>query len=90
VDLTLSSIFATPPDGSDPEPNEYYIMCYGYRMNGVWYWELANTYATWHPETETYHMHFTIEKGPVDAIKILTNNGSKRVLQRLVFSTKAM
>ncbi len=90
MDLTMATALAVPSDGSSPVNLKLNPMCYAYRMNGVWHWVRTKTFATWNPTTATFHMHFDIEKGPVDAIKILTDNGSQLALLRLVFSAKPM
>jgi hypothetical protein len=43
VDLTIATAKPIPADGSSPEGPKENPMCYGYRMNGVWYWVRTNT-----------------------------------------------
>jgi uncharacterized protein with FMN-binding domain len=63
-------------------------MCFGYRRNGVWEWQNAPQRATWDAASSRYHMRFTIQQGPIDAIKVLFNNGNPRLLGQMVLTTK--
>lgn len=89
IDLILTSDAPTPSDGSAPELPKFNGMCYGYRLNGVWHWELASQHAAWDPTTSTYQLRLIIQQGPIDAIKVLSSNGqANRYLDRMVLTTK--
>jgi hypothetical protein len=89
VDLTMTSLAPLPADGSAPEKSNSNGMCYGYRLSGAWYWDTEPRTATWDAATSTYRLKLTIDKGPIDAIKILSNNGqAPRYLDRMVLTTK--
>lgn len=89
LDLTMASNAPARPDGSAPEEPGSGSMCYGYRLGGAWYWDLTPRQATWDPATQTYQLRLTIQKGPIDALKVLSNNGqAHRFLDRMVLATK--
>jgi len=89
LDLTMTTTAPIKTDDSAPEKPKFNAMCYGYRINNIWYWEPEPQHATWDPITSRYRLKFIIQKGPIDAIKVLSGNGQAiRQLDRMVLTIK--
>lgn len=47
--------------------------CFGAtRTVGAWVWDFTPVNLTWSEQTQTFSVRFTIDKGPVDAIKLIS------------------
>jgi hypothetical protein len=89
LDVTMTSGLPAPADGGPPEEETSNRMCFGVRLGGVWQWHLAPQVATWDAAAQKYRIRFTIQQGPVDAIKILFNSSVvHRAIDKLELAAK--
>lgn len=51
-------------------------VCYGYRTpQGRWYWQLATTPLTYDASTDRVRARIAVERGPIDALKLVFQHG---------------